>query len=85
MEPNYKNTYGLWIPSSGYIYWGSIDYPNNKSTGLGATVHLENYPVLETSEFSPTTGYTYNLDEFSGRIVGDLPCCFRYLTYQEYY
>lgn len=83
-EPNYKNTYGLWIPSSGYIYWGSAGYNQNKSTGLGATVHLENYPVLEQSPLSPT-GYTFDLDEFSGRIVGDLPCCFRYLTYQEYY
>ena len=84
-EPNYKNTYGLWIPSSGYIYWGVADYTRNKSTGLGSTIHLENYPVLETDSFSPTTGYTFDLSEFSGRIVGDLPCCFRYLTYQEYY
>lgn len=84
-EPNYKNTYGLWIPSSGYISWGSADYNQNKNTRLGATIHLENYPVLETSPLNPGTGYTFDLDEFSGRIVGDLPCCFRYLTYQEYY
>lgn len=73
------------MSGSGYIYWGSADYNQNKSTVLGATIHLENYPVLETSLLNPGTGNTFNLDEFSGRIVGELPCSFRYLTYQEYY
>ena len=83
-EPNYKNTYGLWIPSSGYIYWGSINYSQNKSTGIGASVKLENMPILEQSALSPT-GYTFDLNNYSGRMVGNLPCCFRFLTYQEYY
>lgn len=84
-EPNYKNTYKLWIPDSGYIYWGSAEYTKAKSTILGATISLENFKVLETGLMSPENGYTFNLDDFSGRIVGELPCCFRYLTYQEYY
>ena len=82
-EPNYKNTYQYWIPSSGYIYWGNVDYTRSKGSYLGATIINENYPVLETG--MTTTGYVFNLQEFSGRIVGSLPCSFRYLTYQEYY
>ena len=84
-EPNYKNTYGYWFPGSGYIYWGSADYTRSKSSYLGSTIHTENYPVLETGSMQTTTGYVFDLMNLSGRIVGNLPCSFRYLTYEEYY
>lgn len=84
-DNNFTNIYNWWIPSSGYIYWGSAAYNQTKSTNLGATIVSEDLPILETNALSPTTGYNYNANDYSGRVQSTLPFSLRFLTYQEYY
>lgn len=84
-DNNFTNIYNWWIPSSGYISWGSAGYNQTKSTNLGATIVSEDLPILETGALSTNTGYNYKMNDYSGRVQSTLPFSFRFLTYQEYY
>lgn len=83
-EPYYVNKYSFSFPSSGYIYWGSAAYSQTKSSSLGATIQVENLPILSTSPLTPTYGNTFALDKYSCRVVGDLPFSLRFLSNSTY-